>query len=355
MAEIAAMPWNGLNAISTFSGCGGSSLGYRMAGFRVLWANEFVPAAREVYALNHPQAILDPRDIREIQPAEILEAIGLQQGELDLMDGSPPCVSFSTSGKRHKDWGKVRDYSGTQQRADDLFFQFTRLLRELQPKTFIAENVSGLVKGVAKGYFVEILQALRGCGYKVEAQLLDAQWLGVPQMRQRLIFVGVRQDLPAKPVFPAPLSYRYNLREAFGGADELPGPAYAFPPNGKTRQLWEWTVRHRKQDFADAYKALFRRESWFNHRRCLFTLPAPTIVQGSHCIYHPSLPRTLSLPELRRVSAFPDDFQFTGTFEQQWERIGRAVPPLMMASVAAIVRDGILLLLKKGEKGAGHD
>ena len=218
MAEIAAIPWNGYNAISTFSGCGGSSLGYKMAGFRVLWASEFIPAAQDTYRANHPATILDTRDIRSVQASDILDAIGMKSGELDLFDGSPPCASFSTAGKREAGWGKVKAYSDTKQRTDDLFFEYSRLVKAIQPKVFVAENVSGLVKGTAKGYFLEILAELKQCGYAVSAKLLDAQWLGVPQMRQRVIFVGVRNDLVAqfgvKPVHPKPLAYRYSVRDA---------------------------------------------------------------------------------------------------------------------------------------------
>ena len=108
MSEIAATPDNGFRVVSTFSGCGGSCLGYRMAGFRIAWANEFIPAAQAVYKANHPDSILDTRDIRTIQPADILKAIGKSVGEIDLLDGSPPCASFSTAGKRERDWGKVK-------------------------------------------------------------------------------------------------------------------------------------------------------------------------------------------------------------------------------------------------------
>ncbi len=126
----------------------------------------------------------------------------MKAGELDLFDGSPPCASFSTAGKREAGWGKVKDYSDTKQRTDDLFLEYVRLLRGLQPKVFVAENVSGLVKGVAKGYFLEILAALKASGYRVTCRVLDAQWLGVPQQRQRTIFVGVREDLGLDPVHP---------------------------------------------------------------------------------------------------------------------------------------------------------
>ena len=114
----------------------------------------------------------------------ILKAIGLKAGEIDAMEGSPPCASFSTAGKREKHWGKAKKYSDTVQRTDDLFFEYVRLIDGLKPRAFVAENVSGLVKGVAKGWFLEILAKLKACGYRVECRLLDAQWLGVPQARQ---------------------------------------------------------------------------------------------------------------------------------------------------------------------------
>lgn len=174
MAEIEAIPWNGHTVVSTFSGCGGSCLGYRMAGFRVLWANEFVPAAQAVYKLNHPKSILDTRDIRAVQPEDILKAIGCEKGDVDIFDGSPPCDSFSTAGKREAKWGKVKAYHGTEQRTDDLFFDYARLVEGVQPRVFVAENVSGLVKGTAKGYFKLILARLKECGYRVKAKVLDA-------------------------------------------------------------------------------------------------------------------------------------------------------------------------------------
>jgi len=211
MEEIKAIPWNGLNVVSTFSGCGGTCLGYEMAGFKILWASEFIPAAQEVYRLNHPETILDTQDIRQVTGASILKQLGLRQGEVDVLEGSPPCAAFSTSGRREHHWGQVVSYSDTKQRVDDLFDEFIRIVSEVQPKVFVAENVSGLVKGVAKGYFKGILASMRQLNYRVEARLLNAAWLGVPQSRERLFFLGVRNDLDKQPAFPKPLSYYYTL------------------------------------------------------------------------------------------------------------------------------------------------
>ena len=173
MKEIDEIPWNGYNVVSTFSGGGGSCLGYRMAGYKILWANEFVEEAQKTYRANHNGTYLDTRDIRDIKPEEILEQIGLKKGDIDLFDGSPPCCAFSTAGKREKGWGKKRAYSdGKSQQIENLFLEYIRILNGLQPKTFVAENVSGMVKGTAVGYFREYIKCMEQCGYKVKAQII---------------------------------------------------------------------------------------------------------------------------------------------------------------------------------------
>lgn len=349
MAEIADLDWNGYNVVSTFSGAGGSCLGYRMAGYRVLWANEFIPAAQETYKLNHPNSILDTRDIRTIQPEEILAAIGLKQGDIDILDGSPPCASFSTAGKREQGWGKVKDYSDTKQRTDDLFFEYARLLKGLQPKVFVAENVSGLVKGTAKGYFKLVLEALKDCGYNVKAKVLDAQWLGVPQMRQRLIFIGVRNDLNLEPVHPAPFNYQYTVRDAlnnviafdkgagFGevqtvAADTLPFDTIGTSPssgNGLSgRVIHDTSGQFSVGDITDR--------------------PVNTIMKSAYRwhVQEEDHKRHLTIDELKRICAFPDDYQLTGTYTQQWERLGRAVPPVMMMHIAKTIEQEILCKIK---------
>lgn len=334
---------NGFRAASFFSGGGGSSTGYKMAGFKMLYANEFVEAAQATYRANHPSTHLDPRDVRTVKPEEVLEILRMQPGELDLLDGSPPCSSFSMSGSREKGWGEKKAYSdGKVQRTDDLFLEFIRILQVIKPKTFVAENVSGLVRGTAKGTFKEFLAAFEACGYRVNVQVLKAMWLGVPQDRDRVIFVGVRKDLGLNPVHPQPLGYFYTFRDALGGADELPGESKPLRPGTKMRALYDWTVRAHKVQFSDASQALYKKDSSFNHSRVTFERPAPTIVQGSSSVYHPYIPRTLTIPELKRVCSFPDDYILTGTFKQQWERLGRAVPPVMMMHIAKTIEERIL-------------
>lgn len=375
MQEIADLPHNGYYAVSTFSGCGGSSLGYKMAGFKVLWASEFIPAAQETYRANHSGTILDTRDIRLVQADDILEAIGMQRGQLDLFDGSPPCASFSTAGKREDGWGKIKQYSDTKQRTDDLFFEYARLIKGVQPKVFVAENVSGLVKGTAKGYFLEILAALKECGYTVKAQLLDAQWLGVPQARQRVIFIGVRNDFNVEPVFPKPLTYNYTVREAlpwivkqgdnagFGGGSmrdaNLPSPTIGTGPQTGNGRFPPALVEAETDISRYSIGALWdeiqpgeQHPRRFNLVKPSLDAPCNTITQTmgngagkvkyAAAVVHPLEKRYFSIAELKRICAFPDDFVLTGTYAQQWERLGRAVPPVMMSHVAATIRDEVL-------------
>ena len=151
--------------ISTFSGCGGSSLGYKLAGCKILLANEFVPAARETYSANFPDTIVLDDDIRKITGQAILERVKLKKGELDILDGSPPCSAFSMAGSREKGWNKEKPYSdGIVQRVDDLYFEYIRLIREIQPRAFLSENVPALMSGAAKGYFNQIFREMQACG-----------------------------------------------------------------------------------------------------------------------------------------------------------------------------------------------
>jgi DNA (cytosine-5)-methyltransferase 1 len=380
MVEIAAIPWNGLTVVSTFAGCGGSSLGYRMAGYRILLANEFVPIAQESYKANaRAGTIVDGRDIKNLTGADVLKATGLRRGELDVLDGSPPCQAFSSAGRRSKGWGTDREYAhGAKQRNEDLFFEYVRLLGELRPRAFVAENVAGLVRGVAKGYFLEILAALKGAGYRVEARLLDAQWLGVPQQRERIVFVGVRDDLGLAPAFPLPLPHRYSVRDAlpwlsrvvhdtsglFSTGDVTDRPAPAITAGGLVSNAYHFRVEAEADISAQAIGREYDRlnpgqqsDKYFSLIRADADKPSPTVTAaggqnaGIACVVHPTEKRKFSIFELRRLCSFPDDFVLKGTYAQQWERLGNSVPPLMMRAVAEALRDVVLLPARQAGTG----
>lgn len=345
LSEIQKMKGtNGFTAISTFSGCGGSCLGLEMAGFDIRVANEFIESARATYAANHPTVILDRSDIRSISGEHLLRLAQLKRYEVDLLEGSPPCSSFSTAGKRHKGWGTVNDYSDHEQRSDDLFFEFARLIDEIRPKVFIAENVKGLVTGSSKGYFKIILTRLRNLGYKVEVRLLDSSLLGVPQKRQRVIFIGVRNDLGIKPVFPKPFTYTYTMYDALGKSLSVPENCGDIDPEtGKNLSLRDYAV-------GKAYASLplgKHDHRYFQLCRPDPNEPSPTILAsignvGAANPKHPFECRNWNLKEIRRICSFPDDFILLGTFEQRAERLGRAVPPLMMKAVGDTIRNEIL-------------
>jgi DNA (cytosine-5)-methyltransferase 1 len=328
---------NGFNVFSLFSGCGGSCLGFEMAGFKIVGASEFVEEARKTYSLNHLGTPIDGRDIRDLKASDVFEIAGTDQ--IDVLEGSPPCASFSTAGKRHNGWGEVKAYSDTEQRSDDLFFEFARLVNDIQPKVFVAENVKGLVTGSAKGYFKLILSRLKKCGYQVEARVVDASYLGVPQARQRVIFIGVRNDLNLPPTFPLPLKYRFNIADAM--TDD---PSLIDSETGKDISFTQYAVYKEWQKLPLGGHS----QRLFSLCKPLYNKPCPTLVAtggniGAGSVTHPQYPRKLNLKELRLLSSFPADFQLTGTYQQRYERIGRAVPPLMMKAIAETIHKEILL------------
>lgn len=351
MKEIEKIKWNGCNVVSTFSGGGGSCLGYRMAGYRVLYANEFIPEAQNTYKANHKKSFLDTRDIRTVTGESILKQIGLKRGEIDIFDGSPPCSAFSTAGSRERGWGKEKNYSDTVQRVDDLFFEYIRLIRELQPKVFVAENVFGLVQGKAKGYFNNILSEMKKSGYNVKAGVLNAMYLGVPQSRKRVIFIGVRKDLNIEPSYPKPFDYVYSLSDAFEDLQNDEAEVEMLLSSIKKYSVYNVLQKLPKNPKKALKGSSVMDGSYFNLCRESMYQPCSTICQmngqlGSAGNCHPLYDRKFTIAELKRITSIPDDFILTGTFEQKWERLGRMVPPLMMKAISENVYKEILCKIK---------
>lgn len=335
---------NGYKMVSTFSGCGGSCLGFEMAGYDVIWANEFIEEAQITYEANHGNVKLNKQDIREVSAEQLLKEINMKVGELDLFEGSPPCASFSMAGSREKAWGKDKKYSDTNQRADDLFFEYSRLVKGIQPKVFIAENVTGLVKGKAIGYFKEIVAELESAEYTVNAKIIDASWLGVPQARQRIIIIGVRNDLVKRysviPAFPTPLQKRFILKDIIdvNAKEIIHDPETGFDITLNRYAIGaEW----------DKLQTGEQSKKYFQLVKPSLDKPIGTITAtggnvGAASVTHPLQKRKFTLEELRLLSSFPADFKLTGTFEQRWERIGRSVPPFMSKAIGDAIRYNIL-------------
>lgn len=301
--------------ISTFAGCGGSSLGYSMAGFREALAVEWEQNAADTFRLNFPHVPLYHGDIAKLSVEECLRLAGVAPGELDVFDGSPPCQGFSTAGKR--EMGDQRN---------QLFREFVRLLSGLRPRAFVMENVSGMVKGDFKIIFAEILRTLKACGYRVKVRLLNAMYFGVPQSRERMIFVGVRDDLGVDPSHPSGWSEPVPVGVAWRGIDSAHHAPKASPLK---RARWAETQ-------VGSNHALR-----FSLARLSMDRPSPTVqktASGSAGLMHQNEPRDLSREELARAGSFPDAFRFVGSWADSLGRIGNSVPPLLTRSVARHVR-----------------
>jgi site-specific DNA-cytosine methylase len=171
--------------ISTFAGGGGSSLGYHQAGFEELLAVEWDDDAVRTLRDNFPDLQVYHGDIKDLSVEECLNLAGIKPGDLDVFDGSPPCQGFSDANRSRK----------LDDPRNSLFGEFVRLLEGLKPKVFVMENVKGMIKGAMKQIFLQIMASLRGAGYHVEAQVMNAKHYGVPQSRERVIFIGLRKDL----------------------------------------------------------------------------------------------------------------------------------------------------------------
>lgn len=352
MAEVLSIPQNGYKVVSTFSGCGGSSMGYRLSGFKVLGAVEFIPAAIQVYKENFPDTHVFGCDIRELKAEDILKQFDLKVGELDIFDGSPPCASFSIQGSREELWGEEKSYSGTTQRVDDLFFEYARLVKDIQPKVFVAENVEGLTLGNARKVLDIILDTLRACGYVVEYKVLDAKDYAVPQVRRRCIIMGVRKDLFEQygvyPVYPRGYGYEITTREAI---EDLMSEEGDVPMKPETNVYDKWVLEGKFPPECDDSHILKMAEidgrKYFQSalRRKYWNTPCYTIRAHHDRPYHPKVNRHLSIGEAKRLSTFPDDFKLSLSSGQNWERIGRAVPPNLMKAISGCIRDNILALI----------
>ncbi|HEU5090507.1 MAG TPA: DNA cytosine methyltransferase [Roseiflexaceae bacterium] len=321
---------NAPTVISTFAGCGGSSLGYSMAGFRELLAVEWDQNAVDTFRLNFPDVPVYHGDIAALSVADCLERTGLQPGELDVFDGSPPCQGFSTAGKRALDDPR-----------NQLFREYVRLLRGLQPKVFVMENVSGMVKGKMKLIFADILRELKTSGYQVSARLMNAMYFNVPQSRERMIFIGVRNDLGIAPSHPK------------GGRITTVGEAWQGVSDTTPIMGLGWL-----KDYVQGWPAgtglgavaIKRRPDLGKfgqhgnaNKRLTFNSASNTVSKlfSASKLIHPIQDRVISHQELTRIGSFPDPYTWLDK-KSATERIGNSVPPLFMRAIAEHIRSEIL-------------
>jgi DNA (cytosine-5)-methyltransferase 1 len=371
--------------ISTFAGGGGSSTGYRLAGGKVLVINEFVEEAARTYAENYPDTIILSGDIKELFGKDFLDAADVGVGEIDILDGSPPCSAFSVSGSlshniheeehidlwgnvtiekvpgKHSDgWSKTKNYSDGKkvENIEDLFFEFLRVAEEIKPKVIVAENVKGLTVGEAKSYFNKILNKFEEIGYDVCAQVLDSRYYGVSQTRTRVIFIGVREDVAEKTgynfmnisqIFPKPDTEVIPVKDVMIDLEYDAEEVEYLTEKWTNTAYWKQTGSNMEIDPDKVLTGMdyHPKGHHFNLKRVSQYQPAPTITamgsaETTAGAFHWIEPRKLTLGELKRIMSLPDDFKLTGKWNQKAERCGRMVPPLMMERIASSIYEKVL-------------
>jgi len=303
-----------------------------MAGYNELLAIDFDDNAIQTFKLNFKDVPMLKADISQLSGAKIMEFCKLQVGELDLLDGSPPCQGFSVAGKQ-----QVCDT------RNDLVNQYIRLIKEIQPKVFVMENVPGMIKGKMKGLFIEYIKAMKNVGYQVSCRLLNAKWFSVPQSRQRMICIGVRNDIEMQPVFPKAHDRIITVGEAIKDLEDIPMTEHIC-------HVWIPVKTSHKVYIKLCICKQGEKLNFGFARRLAYSKPAGTLqtsgVAGpyvnSSWFAHPTLNRPISIREAARLQSFPDDFKFVGTLREMAFRIGNSVPPLMTKAIAETIRIEIL-------------
>lgn len=311
------------NVFSCFACGGGSSMGYKLAGFNVVGCNEIDPKMMELYISNNHPKYHYLMDIREfIEQKELPEELY----HLDILDGSPPCSVFSVAGKRDEGWNKEKKFREGQkmQRLDDLFFQFIEVAKRLQPKVIVAENVKGIITGKAKGYVHEIVKDLDEAGYDVQIFLLNSARMGVPQARERVFFLGRRKDLDLPEIkldFREPVIPFKDVRSKKG---------VALEKNSIIAKMME----HRKatdKDLSDISKRLRRKYAGYTNTINSDKKPSNTITAGgTHLRMCDGM--KMSKQDFVNCQTFPQDYDF-GKESPQYV-CGMSVPPVMIANIA---------------------
>jgi DNA (cytosine-5)-methyltransferase 1 len=324
-----------LKLATFFSGAGGLDKGFENAGFHVVWANEYDSAIWETFETNFPETTLDRRSIVDITSSEV--------PDVDGIIGGPPCQSWSEAGARR----------GIEDKRGQLFLDYIRILKDKQPKFFLAENVSGILHEKHKVAFTGILNDFSDAGYDVYFKLLNASDYEVPEDRKRVIIIGFRKDLKVQFSFPEPLETKFSLKDAIG---DLPDPASS--KDGKRDAPVELDVPNHEYmlgGFSTIFMSRNRVRSWEE--------PSFTIQAGArHAPIHPSAPkmvwvekdlfafapgfedeyRRLSVRECARIQTFPDDFIFKyNKISDGYKMIGNAVPVKFAEHLAYSIKNAL--------------
>jgi len=329
----------GYKIISLFSGCGGLDLGFSQAGFDICWANEFNEKVYKTHIHNFPNTVMDRRDINKISSQEIIDRYkditGLE--EVDGIIGGPPCQAWSVAGS-HK---------GMDDKRGKVFLEFVRVIKDIKPKFFVAENVEGILRKNNKVALENIITKLKDAGFTVKYKLLTASDYGIAQDRKRVFFIGIRNDL-TEPVnlhpHPLPFDEVCDLKKCI---QDLPDSI------GTTKnRVSDFSQEHLISGYSPQYMSRNRVRGWDEFS---FTIPA----SGRHIPIHPSAPkmkkvdvdefhfisgdenmyRRLSVRECARIQSFPDSFKLIyENICEGYHMIGNAVPPKLAYHVSLSIK-----------------
>ena len=329
-----------MKIISLFSGCGGLDLGFEKAGFDILIANEFDKKIWKTFEINHPQTKLLKEDIRKLDTKAF-------PNDIDGIIGGPPCQSWSEAGS----------LKGIEDDRGKLFYEYIRILKNVQPKFFLAENVSGMLANRHSEAVKNILKMFEECGYDVSLTLVNAKDYGVAQERKRVFYIGFRKDLNIKFDFPKGSTEDDNkkitLRDIIWDLQDSAVPA------GEKNQHNPNAINNNEY-FIGSYSPIFmsrnRVKSWDEQA---FTVQA----SGRQCQLHPQAPkmikvdkndcrfvegkenlyRRMSIREVARVQGFPDTFKFVyNNTNDAYKMIGNAVPVNLAYEVACAIKKALM-------------
>lgn len=324
---------NGLTCFSTFACGGGSTMGYKLCGVDVIGCLEIDKRMNDVYKLNHNPKLnylMDIRDFNNIPNEELPKELF----NLDILDGSPPCSTFSMAGKREESWGVEKKFREGQklQTLDDLFFVWIETVNKLRPKVAIAENVEGLLLGNAQKYVTEIHNQLKAIGYNVRHYLLKGEYMGVPQTRHRVFFIAVRDDIDYD-FDNLDLSFNYEpvvygeIKENLGG--------YITSSVKKLLDL----ANEKDLSLGDINKRIYNKNSRFNEMIVWDNVVCPTI--HSHGFYRANDKSKFNSNDYINAQTFAIDYKYNSLAELAYI-CGMSVPPLMIKRlVTRLIESGL--------------
>ncbi len=332
--------------IELFAGAGGLALGVERAGFETLGLIEFDKDAADTLKKNRPDWNVIHDDIANVSCLDLEEYFHIRKGELDLLSGGAPCQAFSYAGKRLG----LEDARGT------LFYHYALFLQKLQPKMFLFENVRGLLTHDHGNTYKTILRIFKQAGYVLDKAVLNAWDYGAPQKRERLITIGIRNDLANKTkyTFPKPHEYKPVLRDILLDCPNGPYIPYGekkkkifelVPPGGYWRDIDPDIAKEYMKscwEMEGGRTGILRRMSL--DEPSLTVLTSPSQKQTERC--HPLEARPFTVRENARCQMFPDEWQFCGNVSSQYKQVGNAVPVSLAYDIAVEIHHSLEMMTK---------